>query len=261
MHDALESQFIPIRKAIHVDLICKCGVFSCANPVKGIFDKSKDIVSQINLMPSLLSRFDLTFVLIDKVNKKEDEIVFNHILKSFENIDIEENKGEDFLEVEFIKKYLFYCKINNNPEFTSLATDLLKTYAHKMRSKCEDLNYKFNARELNALVRLCISYAKLTFKNKVDKECINFATSLYTRCMRSLGVDFYDSVLAAEYNLLEKNILEFLSTEKDISFEDLMNLCKDNNLKYSIKDLESKIKKLKSSGQIAEFKKGKYRKL
>lgn len=261
MHDALESQFIPIRKAIHVDLVCKCGVFSCANPVKGIFDTSKDIVSQINLMPSLLSRFDLTFVLIDKVNKNEDEIVFNHILQSFESKDYSKEKDKDFLEVDFIKKYLFYCKINNNPEFTSISTSLLKEYAHKMRSKCEDSNYKFNARELNALVRLSISYAKLTFKDKVDKECIYFATSLYTRCMKSLGVDFYDSVLAAEYNLLEKNILEYLDFDKDMSFDQLMKLCENANLKYSIKDLEIKINKLKSSGQIVEYKKGKYRRL
>ena len=103
MHDALESQFVPIRKVISIDLKCKCGVFACANPKYGYFDSSKDIVSQINLVPSLLNRFDLIYILKDKVNKKKDTEIFNHIIDSWNG----ENNSvlSQEIEIDFIKKY------------------------------------------------------------------------------------------------------------------------------------------------------------
>jgi len=67
LHEALEQQTISIAKAgINAILKARCALLAAANPKFGRFDRFSPIAEQIDLSPTLLSRFDLIFVMTDE---------------------------------------------------------------------------------------------------------------------------------------------------------------------------------------------------
>jgi len=74
IHEALEQQTISIAKAgIMATLNSRCSVLAAANPKYGRFDRFKPTGEQINLPSTILSRFDLIFVIEDKPDPEKDK--------------------------------------------------------------------------------------------------------------------------------------------------------------------------------------------
>merc|ERR1719446_903352 len=151
IHEAMEQQCVTIAKAgLHVTLNARCSVVAAANPIYGNFDPSLDLAKNIGLPDSLLSRFDLVFVVRDLPTEEIDrkiadqvvrqasqrigtdarrgvEQVHSNILqrrdeadqrKSQEATEVFERRipgpnGEeqpDVLTVDFLRKYIRFCR-------------------------------------------------------------------------------------------------------------------------------------------------------
>jgi hypothetical protein len=79
----MEQQSISVAKAgITATLKSRCALLGAANPKYGRFDDFAPIGEQINMPASLLSRFDLIFIMGDKPDPKKDGAIAEHILKA-----------------------------------------------------------------------------------------------------------------------------------------------------------------------------------
>jgi len=72
---------VTISKAgIHASLNARCAVLAAANPIFGDYDRHQPAAKNIGLPDSLLSWFDLLFIVLDNKNPKSDWFIAERVI-------------------------------------------------------------------------------------------------------------------------------------------------------------------------------------
>ena len=210
LHEAMEQQTISVAKAgITATLKSRCALLGAANPKYGRFDMYGDISDQINMPASLLSRFDLIFIMTDQPEQKRDLAIAEHILKAHSVGElIAQHKKTPIPGVtdEYIKqqllpvmpdidpvlfrKYVAYAKRSCFPILSLEAKEALVSYYLKLRGiAAPNKPVPVTARQLEALVRLAEASARIRLTNTIELADAERVIHIVDTCLRQIAYD------------------------------------------------------------------------
>jgi replicative DNA helicase Mcm len=182
MHEVLEQQTVSIAKAgITATLNARCPVLAAANPKWGRFTPDRSISEQIDLPPTLLSRFDVIYSIQDHPQEDRDRFLAGQILHSHQEGEAREatfgytpavaSGGAPF-SPDLLKKYIAYARRHIRPILSNDALRTLEDFYVRVRKQGEepDAPVPITARQLEALVRLSEAAAKARLSPVVSVE-------------------------------------------------------------------------------------------
>lgn len=77
----MEQQTVSIAKAgIITTLNARTSILAAANPVGSKYNLKWPITRNIDLPPTLISRFDLLYLVLDKIDDKSDRMLAKHLV-------------------------------------------------------------------------------------------------------------------------------------------------------------------------------------
>ncbi|EXB96882.1 DNA replication licensing factor mcm5-A [Morus notabilis] len=189
IHEAMEQQTISIAKAgITTVLNSRTSVLAAANPPSGRYDDLKTAQDNIDLQTTILSRFDLIFIVKDIRMYSQDKIIARHIIKVHASADATLGDSRTSKEENWLKRYIQYCRTECHPRLSDSASTLLQNNYVKIR---QDMRRQANetgeaaaipitVRQLEAIVRLSEALAKMKLSHVATEENVQEALRLFT---------------------------------------------------------------------------------
>jgi len=188
IHEAMEQQTVSIAKGgIVATLNARTSILAAANPALGRYDPYRTVAENISLPVTILSRFDLIFVLRDVPEKELDTKMTEHIL------DLHRTgvaPVEAPIPPDLFRKYISYAK-NIKSVLTKEALERIKDFYLTMRSasETEGTPIAITARQLESLVRVAEARARVALRKEVLAEDAETAIAIMTRSLKEVGID------------------------------------------------------------------------
>lgn len=205
IHEAMEQQRVSVAKAgITAVLQARCAVLAAANPKFGRFDETKFVPEQLDLAPTLLSRFDVIFSLIDRPESERDRSMANHILRGHlvgewrrrreEGKEVPEEDTEimdvyaPHFDPIFLRKYVAYAK-RLSPVMTPESMETIKGKYLEIRKAGEPAgaSVPITPRQLEAIIRLAEASARARLSPKVESQDADRAVRITEYWMRRVA--------------------------------------------------------------------------
>jgi len=188
MHEAMEQQTVSRAVAgVNLTLQAKTSILAAANPKFGKYDPAESLGENINVPPALLSRFDLIWLIKDKVDLHTDLAKATHILNTYSD---DAKLGDVFLTPRELMAYINLVREQKPRLSVEIKKEILKIY-EKMRqlSKEDESALAIGTRQLEALIRLSMAHAKLLFKPEADVEDVKVVKGILIEMYRDFGLD------------------------------------------------------------------------
>ncbi|TCD70669.1 minichromosome maintenance protein 5 [Steccherinum ochraceum] len=192
IHEAMEQQTISIAKAgITTVLNSRTSVLAAANPVFGRYDEGRSPGENIDFQTTILSRFDMIFIVKDEHNETRDRMIAKHVMNIHMNRpnQMTDENGEAMGEIglDKMKRFIAYCKAKCAPRLSAEAQEKLGSHFVSLRKEVQRVeqdndersSIPITVRQLEAIIRISESLAKLTLSPVVKNHHVDEAIRLF----------------------------------------------------------------------------------
>ncbi|KAH6582578.1 hypothetical protein BASA50_010686 [Batrachochytrium salamandrivorans] len=190
IHEAMEQQTISIAKAgITTILNSRTSVLAAANPVFGRYDDMKTPGENIDFQTTILSRFDLIFIIRDEHNEERDSTIARHVVGVHTN-SMQRGAPEGEFDIQKMRSYIGYCKSKCAARLSKEAAEKLSSYFVEMRQRVRTMDadaassktksaIPITIRQLEAIIRVAESLAKMALSPVATEMHVDEAIRLF----------------------------------------------------------------------------------
>ena len=198
LHEAMEQQTVSVAKAgIICTLNARTAILAAANPIQSKYNPKMSVVDNIRLPPTLLSRFDLVYLILDHQSEASDRRLANHIvslysLPSEANInDLKRTQAAttliqtNHLPRDFLARYVSYARKHCSPVISQKAAEHLVEQYKEMRNMGNNKKtITATPRQLESLIRISEALAKMRLATEVTVKDVQEGVQLIRQAMR-----------------------------------------------------------------------------
>jgi replicative DNA helicase Mcm len=244
IHEAMEQQTVSVAKGgIVATLNARASILAASNPALGRYDPFRTVSENITLPVTILSRFDLIFVLKDTPESEEDSRTAEHILSLHRTGSA---MREPPIPPLLLKKYIAYGRRIRPILDEEAARKFSEFYLHmrKQSGEAKDSPVAITPRQLESLVRLSEARARAALRPQVRVEDANAVIALMTRWLEQVGIDVSSG----------KVDIDVIMTGKPKTLRDrlqiVLSLVVDTDRKAGSTNLEEMYERLRTEFQI-----------
>lgn len=163
LHEAMEQQTVSIAKAgIICSLNARTSILAAANPIDSRWNPKRSIVENVQLPPTLLSRFDLIYLILDNPDKSADRRLATHLVHLFYKDGGDKEQSADLINREMLAKYISFAREHVQPKLTEDASrDLVTAYVDMRKLGGNKNVITATPRQLESLIRLAEAHARV----------------------------------------------------------------------------------------------------
>jgi len=235
IHPAMEQQIVSIAKGgIVATLNARTSILAAANPTLGRYNPYQTIAQNINLPVTILSRFDLIFVLRDQPQTDRDTRMAEHILG------LHMAAGTPLtppIDPALLRKYIGYAK-RIRPVMAEEVIERFKDFYLKMRAASieggEASAISITPRQLETLVRLAEARARVHLREEITVEDAEAVIALMQRSLEQVGIDVttgeidIDLIMTGKPRSLQVQLQKVLNVVTEM--ERITGVVKDDDL-------------------------------
>ncbi|QRV98959.1 DNA replication licensing factor MCM2/3/5 family pretein [Ceratobasidium sp. AG-Ba] len=194
LHEVMEQQTVSIAKAgIITTLNARTSILAAANPVQSKYNPKWPITRNIDLPPTLISRFDLLYLVLDNIDESTDRRLAQHLVGLYLE-DAPESAAQDIIPLETLTAYISYARNKIQPRLTEEAgNELVSSYValRKLGSDARSNERRITAttRQLESMIRLSEAHARMRFSPLVELGDVQEACRLMREALRTSATD------------------------------------------------------------------------
>ncbi|KAF9121488.1 hypothetical protein BGW39_010498 [Mortierella sp. 14UC] len=189
LHEVMEQQTVSVAKAgIITTLNARTSLLAAANPIHSQYNHRLPMVDNIDLPPTLISRFDLLYLVLDIVNEQSDRRLARHILSLYLE-DAPETGGTDIIPIDTLTSYISYARNHCHPVLSEESSAVLVQCYLDLRKLGGGKQITATTRQLESMIRLAEARARLRLSPDVEKEDVEEASRLIREGLKESAMD------------------------------------------------------------------------
>ncbi|PRQ75640.1 MCM2/3/5 family-domain containing protein [Rhodotorula toruloides] len=272
LHEVMEQQTVSIAKAgIITTLNARTSILAAANPVGSKYNLKWPITRNIDLPPTLISRFDLLYLVLDKIDERSDRQLAKFLVGLYLE-DKPQTAGTDIMNIEDLTAYISWARNHIHPELTPEASNALVQAYVEMRNagadaRSNDRRITATTRQLESMIRLSEAHARMRYSEKVEVEDVTEANRLIREALKESATDPLTGLIDLDLlggqsthqrklrGDLRRELVVLLSTptasSKGLKYADLVRqLEAQSSVSIDVQELSEVIKSLESEGSV-----------
>jgi len=194
LHEAMEQQTVSIAKAgIISSLNARTSILASANPVESRYNPNLSVVENIKLPPTLLSRFDLIYLILDAPNVDSDRKLAQHLVGLYYE---KPNVVTPPMDTELLRNYIDYAREHIHPRLSDDASEELLTSYLELRNppggnvgNNGTRTISATPRQLESLIRTSEALAKMRYSSVVSRADAKEAVRLLKVATQAAATD------------------------------------------------------------------------
>ncbi|XP_058060368.1 LOW QUALITY PROTEIN: DNA replication licensing factor MCM4-like [Anopheles bellator] len=189
LHEVMEQQTLSIAK---VGIICqlnaRTSILAAANPSESQWNKNKTIIDNVQLPHTLMSRFDLIFLILDPQDEVFDRRLAAHLVSMY--YATRDENEDSLVDMSVLRDYIAYAKEHINPVLSEEAQQrLVQAYVDMRKVGSGRGQISAYPRQLESLIRLSEAHAKVRLSETVEVVDVEEAWRLHREALKQSATD------------------------------------------------------------------------